>query len=88
MRAWDNVFRLWDLGALSSPREARMFVIGFQGFLALVGADHLGFERWKHVVRGISEVGIRFHSPEAINEGWVQPIIKDIELGWKSEVNR
>jgi hypothetical protein len=49
-----------------------------------VGAHHLGFERWKHVIRGISEVGILFHrSPRPIHDGWVQPIVEDIELGWK-----
>jgi hypothetical protein len=83
VRAWDNVFRLWDLDALSH-HEARMLVIGFQGFLAFVGADHPGFERWKHVVRGISEVGILFHrSPQPIHDAWVQPIVEDIQLGWK-----
>jgi hypothetical protein len=83
VRAWDNVFRLLDKKALSCS-EASMFVIGFQGFLAFVGADHLGFERWKHVVRGISEVGILFHrSPEPIHDGWVKPIIEDIKSGWK-----
>jgi len=82
VRAWDNVFRLWDRDALSR-HEAKMLVIGFQGFLAFVGADHLGFERWKHVVQGISEVGIRFHRSESIHDDWVEPIVKDIEEGWK-----
>jgi hypothetical protein len=88
VRAWDNIFRLWDLEALETPSEARMLVIGFQGFLALVGADHLGFDRWKHVVRGVSEVGVLFHRhrPKAIHDGWVLPIVKDIELGWNVEV--
>jgi hypothetical protein len=82
VRAWDNVFRLFDRGALTLD-EAGMLVIGFQGFLAFVGADHLGFERWKHVVRGISEVGVLFRGSAAIHDGWVQPILEDIELGWK-----
>ena len=63
-----------------------MLVIGFHAFLAFVGADHLGFERWKHVVRDISEVGLLFcRSPGPIHDGWVQPIVEDIELGWRSE---
>jgi hypothetical protein len=83
VRAWDNVFRLWDRDALSY-HEASMLVIGFQAFLAFVGADHLGFERWKHVVRGISEVGLLFRpSPGPIHDRWVRPIVADIELGWK-----
>jgi hypothetical protein len=83
VRAWDNLFRLWERPNVLSRYEASMLVIGFHGFLAFVGADHLGFERWKHVVRGISEVGFLFHRSTRIHDGWVQPIVKDIELGWK-----
>jgi hypothetical protein len=87
VRAWDNIFRLWDLKALK-PSEAYMLMICFQGFLALVGADHLGFDRWKHVVWGVSEVRIFFHRhrPKAIHDRWVQPIVEDIELGWNVKV--
>ena len=59
----------WSIGGSCGASEVRTLLVGFQGFLAFVGAEHLGFERWKHVVRGISEIPIHLRpAPERVEE--------------------